>query len=346
MPRTHNATKITVLAGAALITTSFSALSHHSRANFRFDSVLELEGTITAHEYRNPHTFLTLEMTAADGETVEWLLAGNSVSNLRQVGWTADTFAVGEQVTVRGNPDRDPDKLLLFLDTVTKQDGSEYISGRIAPGGQSSESRESVSRSTNFSGAWQPDFGARDIAAGFRPADLPMTQAGQAAVASYDMADDSALNCEPEGLPMTILPIYPVQFSRNGDTVEIWYEQFDGRRTVHLNMGSHPAGTQPSPLGHSIGRIEGNLLTIETAHFTEDNWGLGRGAPSGLQKTVVEEYLLSADGKTLDVEYTFNDPEFLTQPVTESGQLLLNQGYVMEEWDCDLNSARRHLSLD
>jgi len=347
MPSIRVSTVNTLLAGVILLTASVAAYSHHSRANFLFNTVLELEGTVTAHEYRNPHTFLTLETTTSSGETQEWLLAANSVSNLRQGGWTADSFAVGDSIKVKGNPDRDPDKLLLFVDIVTKPDGSVYQSGGLAPGGQSAAAVEAATGSSDFSGVWQPDFSTRNIAAGFMPADLPMTAEGLVALDAYDMADDPALNCEAEGLPMTVLPIYPVQFSRVGDDeLHIWYEQFDGRRIVHLGMSEHPAGTMPSALGHSIGRIAGNVLTIETAHFTEDHWGLGRGAPSGLQKSVVERYTLTDDGKLLEVDYTFEDPEYLTRPVTESGELVLNPGYQMEEWDCDVDSARRHLSLD
>jgi hypothetical protein len=145
---------------------------------------------------------------------------------------------------------------------------------------------------------------------------------------------------------MTLLPVYPVQFSRIGDELHIRYEQFDAERVVYLGMTEHPADTAASHMGHSIGRIDGNVLTIDTAYFTPDNWGLGRGVPSGLEKHVTETYTLSADGSTLDLEYTFEDPEYLVDSVTEAGQLLLNPGYVMEEWNCDIGSARRHLSLD
>jgi len=332
---------------AALLSVPATGFSHHSRANFRFDTVLELTGIVTSHEYQNPHTFLTLEMTTEAGEVQEWLLAANSVSNLRRGGWDADTFAIGESVVVRGNPDRDANKHLMYVDVVMKSDGFVYRSGGLAPGGQDEASNDSSSGSTDFSGVWQPDFSARNIASGFMAADLPMTEKGQSFLNAYDPADDPALNCEAESLPMTLLPIYPVEFSRFGnDEIRLWYEQFDGRRVVHLGLDQHPADTVPTPMGYSIGNIDGNVLTVDTAYFTEDHWGLGRGAPSGLQKHVIERYTLSDDGMRLDVEYTFEDPEFLSRPVTETGFMLLNPGYVMEAWDCDPESARRHLSLD
>ncbi len=346
MRKSLTLTNFLAVGSAAFLVISSTALAHHSRANYRLDTVLEFEGIVTAHQYRNPHTFLTLETINDAGETQEWLLAANSVSNLRRGGWSAETFAVGEKISVRGNPDRDPDKLLLFIDTVTKSDGSTYLSGGLAPGGQTPQSSDSAVGSTDFTGIWQPDFSARNIAAGFMPADLPMTAKGQSFLDAYDMADDPALDCEAESLPMTLLPIYPVQFSRVGDAeLHIWYEQFDGRRVVHLGMDGHPADTAPSHMGHSIGEISGNVLTVDTTLFTEDHWGLGRGAPSGLQKHVVERYTLASDGMLVDVEYIFEDPEYLSEAVTETGAMLLNPGYVMEAWDCDRDAARRHLSL-
>jgi len=331
----------------ALLAAPSIGYGHHSRTNFRYDTVVELAGTVTAHEYRNPHAYLMLETTTETGEVQEWLLAANSVSNLRRGGWNADTFTVGDSVVVRGNPDRDADKHLLFVDIVTKLDGSVYRSGVLAPGGQDESSNDARGGSTDFSGVWQPDFSTRNIASGFMAADLPMTEKGQPFLDAYDPADDPALNCEAESLPMTLLPIYPVEFSRVGsDELHIWYEQFDGRRVVHLGLDRRPGDTPPSLMGYSIGSIDGNILTVDTRNFTEDHWGLGRGAPSGLQKHVSERYTLSSDGLRLDVEYTFEDPEYLAEPVTESGFMLLNPGYTMEVWDCDPESARRHLSLD
>ena len=99
-------------------------------------------------------------------------------------------------------------------------------------------------------------------------------------------------------------------------------------------------------MGHSIGMIDGNVLTVDTTHFTESHWGLGRGAPSGKEKHVIERYRLAADGKRLDVEFTFEDPEYLAESVTESGTMSLVPGYEMEAWEYDMGAARRHLSLD
>ena len=206
-----------------------SADAHHSRTNFIMDSPMELEGTITEHAYHNPHIYLTLETAdAATVETREWLLEANAVSSVRSVGWRADTFLVGDRVSVRGFPHREPDRGTLFVDVITKADGSSYRSSGLAPG--SFRAPDAPARgSTDFSGVWQPDFAARNVAAGFRPDSLPLTPGAQAVLDGFDPDDDPALDCIPESLPATVLPVYPVRFSRVGeDELHIWYEQFDG----------------------------------------------------------------------------------------------------------------------
>ena len=141
------------------------------------------------------------------------------------------------------------------------------------------------------------------------------------------------------------MPIFPVQFSRVADDeLHIWYEEFDGRRVIHLGMSEHPANVDPSYMGHSIGSIEGNVLEIDTRHFSETVWGLGRGAPSSDQKVLFERYALSDDGMRLDVEYWVEDSVYLTERVTGSGEMFLKSGYEMQEWDCDPGAASRHIT--
>lgn len=311
------------------------------------NSLVEMEGTITDYGYRNPHVYLTLEVTTDTGVAEEWLLEANAVSTVKRAGWHANLFTAGERVTVRGNPDRDGTKRLLFVDVITKADGSSYSSSGLPPGGTGASDLEQ-NGSSDFSGVWQPDFASRDLAAGFRPANLPVTPKGQAVLDQFDAADDPALDCVAESLPATILPVFPVGFSRVGDDeLHMWYEEFDGRRVIHLGMTGHPANVTPSYMGHSIGSIEGRVLNIDTQHFEETVWGLGRGAPSGVQKHVVEQYTLSDDGTRLDVEYWFEDPEYLTERVVVTGEMFLKDGdYDVEPWDCDAEAATRHMELE
>ncbi len=138
---------------------------------------------------------------------------------------------------------------------------------------------------------------------------------------------------------------YPFQITRpNADTLEIHYEVNELKRVVHLNMASHPTAVAPSPLGHSIGRLENGELVIETAKFAPVRWGNGRGVDSSERKTTVERYTLSDDGRGLTLHFTMTDPEYLAKPVTDEQRFNLNAGYKLQEYLCDPATARRHLT--
>lgn len=327
----------------ALAIFSGTASAHHSRANFAFDKLVDLEGVITDYSYRNPHIYLTIDVENDQGTVEEWLLEANAVSTLRKVGWSQDSFSVGDQVMVQVNPDRDPSKRLVFVDNIVKADGTKLVSSGLPPGGINAE--VAATAVNGFSGVWQPDFASRDIAAGFRPANLPLTAAGQAIRDNYNQSADPALDCEPESLPSTILPVFPVRFSVIGDSqIHIWYEEFDGFRLIPLGMDEHPEQVTASLMGHSIGALDGNVLEIETIGFSETVWGLGRGIPSSDQKTLRERYELSEDGTKMSVEYWFDDPVYLAEPQHVIGEILLKPGYDFEAWACDAKAARRHLN--
>ena len=61
---------------------------------------------------------------------------------------------------------------------------------------------------------------------------------------------------------------------------------------------------------------------------------------------LVERYTLSGDGQRVDVEYWFEDPVYMTERVSVTGEMFLKPGYDMQEWDCDAGAARRHMSLE
>ena len=91
------------------------AHAHHSRGNFDLDDVLELNGVVTEYTWRNPHTFVTLDVENDAGEAEEWLLELNSIAVLTGTGWSRDTIQVGDRVTVFGNPGQRPQQEILFL---------------------------------------------------------------------------------------------------------------------------------------------------------------------------------------------------------------------------------------
>ena len=109
-----------------------------------------------------------------------------------------------------------------------------------------------------------------------------------------------------------------------------------GVRHVWLDGRPHPpmAMRVPTPAGHSVGRYEGNVLTVETVGLVAG--GVAGGGQRTPETRLRERYEVSADGQTLTVTYTWDDPKIYAKPHTYSYSFdrLPPGSYAFEDW-CD-----------
>jgi len=348
-----------------------SASAHHSRNNFDLETVLEFQGVIIEYSWRNPHTFAKLAVETESGETSELLFELNSVSVMSREGWTRDTIQVGDTVTVFANPDRDPDKNLYYSNYWLLPDGSTMAS---APGSAPVDVQrrpqrqvDATASSDDFSGIWRaaggrfgvggmgmgmggaaaaPDPNAPRMSLGGQgPASgLPLTALGQAELEAWQVEDNPWFRCVSKTPPWLFSGVGAHRFTRDDDTLVIRHEINDVERTIYLGMTEHPANTETSHLGHSIGWFEGETLVVDTAYFAPAQWGIGGGVSSSEQKHLVERFTLTEEGRRMRFEYTIEDPAYLTEPVTLSTTLALDSGYpFQDEYGCDPEASSRHL---
>ena len=113
-----------VLAVVAALAWTTSAWSHHSHGNYLTTEYTHLEGAVKEFHWMNPHTWIYLEVTDAEGQTALWVLEGASPASLLRDGWSKDSVAVGDTISVRCHQLRDRSNgcLLGFL---TPQGGVE-----------------------------------------------------------------------------------------------------------------------------------------------------------------------------------------------------------------------------
>ncbi|HTR01397.1 MAG TPA: DUF6152 family protein [Candidatus Acidoferrum sp.] len=96
-----------LLAAIAAFGFTTPALAHHSDAMFDHDHVTELSGTIKEFQFTNPHTWLQVSVTDANGKVVEWSLEWGSPNQLGRQGVRPSTFPPGTGIKVRINAMRD-----------------------------------------------------------------------------------------------------------------------------------------------------------------------------------------------------------------------------------------------
>ena len=75
--------------------------AHHSfSAEFDSTKPLTLEGKVVQMEWVNPHSWLTIDVTKADGTVERWRIEGGSPSVLLRLGWNRNSLPAGTRIKV------------------------------------------------------------------------------------------------------------------------------------------------------------------------------------------------------------------------------------------------------
>ena len=84
-------------------------------------------------------------------------------------------------------------------------------------------------------------------------------------------------------------------------------------RIVHLNRG-HSADVEPSWYGESVGHYEGDTLVVDTIGLNGKTWIDQLGTPHTDRLHVVERYRITEGGRTLEANFTVEDPGAFNWP--------------------------------
>ena len=207
---------------AVMMALSGTVSAHHGIANFDLNADLEISGTVTRIAFVNPHSWLYLDVTGADGHVTAWQCELRGATVLRRSGWSAQLFIPGTTITITGSPDRfEPNTC--YLGTVVFADGTRIDRyGQIqqpAPA-QGPRPARLATGAPNISGDWAAEqrvltdprglsgaFLPMSVARGLAPGAVP--EGGQAFPGSrgteVSLADDpiDAFWNRPSALPLT-----------------------------------------------------------------------------------------------------------------------------------------------
>jgi len=328
-----------ILACSITFAVAAPALAHHSAAAYNTQQEVKVSGTITEYKFRNPHVYMTLQVKNADGSTTSMEVEAGAASVLSPLGFNRDSVAVGDVVTIAGNPARSaPDKMLLGKD-LYKRDGT-YFPLNIASRSVYTANTE-VAKS--IAGTWfSPRTEFNSFLGGTR--NWAVTDKGKAAMAVVDPKATTQKDCIPIGAPA--LMFYPVAntITVQKDRVVMKVDWMDSERTIYLDGRKHPPATETTLHGHSVGKWEGETLVVETTNFKEHPMGLSTSLPSSTQKKLTERFRLSPDGKSLIYSGVIEDPVYLAKPVEWTGQWLYRPTMQHSNEKCDLETARKFLT--
>jgi len=328
-----------VVAGALI---GAPAFAHHSFApHFDSSKPVSISGTVTEFEARNPHSYVHIAAVDENGKTQEYVCESHGVTQLTRNGITPQILKVGSRIRVTGSLSRHS-PYMCFFDSVELADGRVLsVNG---PRGQGPSATPAIAARKDIFGTWLLAPVANRSTSGPQPMIQLLTPAGEKAVAAYDpFKDDPTFRCDPVAIRRVWgAPGTPLEIVREGRDVVLHHEWMDVRRVIHMNMTTHPKDGPRTSLGHSIGRMEGDTLVIETANYSagvlnqyvEQPGQPTRGLLHSAALTSVERLHLDAARQRLVVEIDLADPEFFKQPFPRSTNEYAASDLKIEPFNC------------
>jgi len=120
---------------------------------------------------------------------------------------------------------------------------------------------------------------------------------------------DPAFHCRPQGVPRMGPPSQIVQ---TPGQVVFLYGASNLFRVIPTDGRPHRTDADPSYMGDSVGRFDGNTLIVDVTNFVEDTWLGSDGYFHTENMHVIERF--TRNGDTLTYAVTVEDPSVLAKP--------------------------------
>jgi hypothetical protein len=139
--------------------------------------------------------------------------------------------------------------------------------------------------------------------------------------------------CAPPSLPNADLIPGPFKIVQTPGLVIMLYEGDTFFRQIYTDGRKLPTDPQPSWLGYSVGRWEGDSFVIETVGFNDQGALDAMGHFHGKRMRLTERFLRRDFGH-VELQITVDDPETYTQAVTIKTNLRLLPDTDLIEYFC------------
>jgi hypothetical protein len=142
--------------------------------------------------------------------------------------------------------------------------------------------------------------------------------------------------CLPQGVPKINMAPVPFKIVQTDTLVVLVYEAFNLWRQVFLDGREFADDLNPSWMGYSTGRWQGDSLVVETRGLNGKQWLDHGGLPASDKLTVVERFRRPTIGQ-LEIDVTITDPTYYTRPWTATVKARLTTGTELMEFICNEN---------
>lgn len=195
----------------------------------------------------------------------------------------------------------------------------------------------------DLSGVWEPEANkyVRNIAADVGEDATPFQPWAKALfeqrVDGSHSKEDPDANCLPQGVPKIDAAPAPWRIVQTPGYVAILYEAFNLWRQVFLDGRQLEADVNPTWMGYSTGKWDGDTLVVDTRGFNGKAWLDQLGRPSTDALHVIERFHRKDFGH-MDLRITVDDPKAYTKPWTITEPVHLLPDSELLEFICNENN--------
>jgi hypothetical protein len=221
----------------------------------------------------------------------------------------------------------------------------------IGPGGKPDMSAPAPRTSDgkpDLSGIYQPNYRYfQNLAADVGIENVPMTPEARkihAARVTGELGyEEPDAHCLPQGVPKINSAPVPFKIVQTPKLVVVVYEAFNLWRQLHLDGREFDPDMNPTWLGYSKARWEGDELVVETRGLNGKQWLDHGGLPTSDKLTVVERFRRPTFGR-LEIQLLITDPTYYTKPWTATTNATLLTNTELFEFICNENErSTKHM---
>lgn len=163
----------------------------------------------------------------------------------------------------------------------------------------------------SFQGYWNIPY-TPNMAQAKGEASIPYTDAGRAAFINHDSKDDPTSLCTYPGVPRIMQSPYPMQILQTPEYVIFIYEYMRLWRVIPTDGRPHPDRVEPSFMGDSTGRWDGDTFVVETIGLNDKTWLDTAGHQHTDQLKVIERFTRTKE--SIVMNYDVIDPGYYSKP--------------------------------
>ena len=147
-------------------------------------------------------------------------------------------------------------------------------------------------------------------------------------------SNDPNSECLPPGVPNIYTHAYPVEILQVQGRAIMFFEYGHFVRQIFTDGREHPKDANPTWMGDSTGKWEGDTLVVDSTGFNDKTWLDVAGHPHSEALHIVER-MRRVDHDTLMIDITIEDPQAYTAILKTQRKYILKPGWNIMEYICE-----------